>query len=279
MDPNSHRDEATILRPNPSGRRSIASESKKSDIARDSDTSAQVMSNVVTLENAFTQRAVPLLNLVVALKTTAADTDGSRLKSDLLSEINAYRQDLTLLKLDDQAIENATFALSAYIDEMILSTPWAERARWAESSLLMALFQVSWGGEKVAKMLSAMTSGNSTQPELAGFFLILLELGYQGQFEIMKDGAVQREQVIQSLLTQVRAHASRSALEISANLNHPASSRLTWRDRLPLWVVISVVLFILLFVYVSLQTTLTYKADDLSLIPLQTATPSPGSEK
>ena len=82
--------EATILRPNPSGRRSNAGQKPSQSAAQAEDLDADNTPSL-SLGNAFIQRAVPVLNLAVALKTLPVDTDFSRLKSDFLEEITAYK--------------------------------------------------------------------------------------------------------------------------------------------------------------------------------------------
>lgn len=270
--------EATILRPNPSGRRSNAGQKPSQSAAQAEDLDAD-NTPLLSLGNAFIQRAVPVLNLAVALKTLPVDTDFSRLKSDFLEEITAYKNDLSSMNLDGQAIDEATFGLAAYIDEVILSTPWASKTRWADACLLHTFFGVTWGGEKVSEILNDLVSGRSAHPELACLFLTLLELGYQGQFEIVKNGSAQREQVIQALSDQIRTPLTRSPLEMSSQSNFPAPSRLGFADMIPLWVVASVVLFLMLLTYVGLLSSLNYKADELTLIQRPPATMTSGSLK
>lgn len=278
MASNTPDNEATILRPNPSGRRSNAGH-KPSEVAAQTDVLAACNTPSFSMGNAFIQRAVPVLNLAVALKTLPVDTDFSRLKSDFLEEITAYKKDLSSMNLDGQAIEEATFGLAAYIDEVILSTPWASKTRWADACLLHSFFGVTWGGEKVSEILNDLVLGRSVHPELTCLFLTLLELGYQGQFEIVKNGRTQREQVIQALSDQIRSPLTRSPLEMSSQSNFPAPSRLGFADRIPLWVMASVVLFLMLLTYVGLLSSLKYTADELTLIQRPPATMTSGSRK
>lgn len=278
MASNTPDNEATILRPNPSGRRSTAGH-KPLEAAAQTEAMDAGNAPSFSIGNAFIQRAVPILNLAVALKTLPIDTEFSRLKSDFLEEISAYKKDLSSMNLDEQAIEEATFGLSAYIDEVILSTPWASKTRWADACLLHTLFGVTWGGEKVSEILNDLVLGRSGHPELACLFLTLLELGYQGQFEILKNGTAQREQVIQALSDQIRSPLIRSPLEMSSQSNFPVPSRLGFADRIPIWVMASVVLFLMLLTYAGLLSGLKYKADELTLIQRPPATMTSGSLK
>lgn len=279
MGPQTSGDEETILRPNPSGRRSIPIQPTKSNgVESDIKTGVRSVPSLIA-GNAFTQRAVPVLNLVVALKTMPVETDFSRLKADFLSEINAFRNDLASMKFDPKVIDDATFGLSAYVDEVILSTPWAEKTRWADSCLLNTLYGVAWGGEQVAVILDDMASGKSCHPELICFYLTLLEMGYQGKFEIIRDGSTQRERTIKALSEQVKSDLTRTSLELSSQANVPAASTLNWKHRLPMWVVISVVIFVMLFLYLVLQSNLRTMADELALIQHIPSTISSGASK
>lgn len=222
-------------------------------------------------------RATPLLTIVVALKTTASNVDPEQLKTNLESEMKSIQRDLRELHMDEEVIEWATFALAAYVDEVILSTPWAEKARWADSGLLSKLFRVGWGGERVADMLEQVTKG--THSELAVLFLAILDLGYQGQFGILKDGATQRNVLIGDLQRQVVKKESLSALELATKFNKAAPSVLNWKDRIPAWVTASVVMFLLIALWAGVKGGLEYRASNVALSSLSNQMASQGGAR
>jgi len=224
--------------------------------------------------NALLLRSTPLLSIVVALKTTASNVNPEQLKINLESELKSIQRDLRESKIDEEVIDWTTFALAAYVDEVILSTPWAGKAHWADSGLLSKLYRVGWGGERVADMLEQVTKG--THSELAVFFLAILDLGYQGQFGILKDGATRRNELMEDLQRQVVKKNHLSALDLAAKFNKPAPSVLNWKDRIPAWVMASVVMFLLIALWAGVKGSLEYRASSLALTSLDNQMTSQG---
>ena len=259
-------DEQTILRPSPSGRRSGNSGLPRPIKPLIDTERNHALSDPGAGGNTLLLRATPLLSIVVALKTTASNVDPEQLKINLESEMKSIQRDLRELNIDEEVIEWATFALAAYVDEVILSTPWAEKAHWADSGLLSKLYRVGWGGERVADMLEQVTKG--THPELAVLFLAIMDLGYQGQFGILKDGSTRRNELIGHLQSQVVKKNHLSALELAAKFNKAAPSVLNWKDRIPAWVMASVVMFFLIALWAGVRGGLEYRASNLALSSL-----------
>lgn len=270
-------DEQTILRPNPSGRRSGNSGLPHRIKPLIDAECNHALSDAGPRGNTLLLRATPLLTIVVALKTTASNVDPEQLKTNLESEMKSIQRDLRELHMDEEVIEWATFALASYVDEVILSTPWAEKARWADSGLLSKLFRVGWGGERVADMLEQVTKG--THSELAVLFLAILDLGYQGQFGILKDGATQRNVLIGDLQRQVVKKESLSALELATKFNKAAPSVLNWKDRIPAWVTASVVMFLLIALWAGVKGGLEYRASNVALSSLSNQMASQGGAR
>lgn len=110
----------------------------------------------------------------------------------LLSDVEDLRQRLLGLlrgfgRSAEQAgwrpadIEDAEFALSAYLDEVIQHSGWSQRGQWAAGSLQMTLYGESVAGERFFERLERARRRSSG---VVAVYYQCLVLGFMGQYRV-----------------------------------------------------------------------------------------------
>jgi type VI secretion system protein ImpK len=77
----------------------------------------------------------------------------------------------------------AAYAMAALADEVFLSIDWAGRDAWLDAMLEQSMFGTQIAGEDVFRRIDRMLSARTnTTMELASVYLLVLSLGFEGQF-------------------------------------------------------------------------------------------------
>ncbi len=80
-----------------------------------------------------------------------------------------------------QDVNDAVYALAAFIDEQVLRSPWQGRQQWMARPLQLIYFGESTAGEGFFQRMQALQSDASRSHVLEVYYLCLA-LGFQGQY-------------------------------------------------------------------------------------------------
>jgi len=143
-------------------------------------------------------------------------------------------------ELDQSAedIDDSKFALAAFIDETVASSPWKQKGVWLSRTLQDELFDTTNAGEEFFDKLKELQSNPSERTSLLEVYYLCLVLGFEGKYKIL--GKEQRH----SLITEVGHDLKLSKLS-GRNILSPKWKRSSdiireVRDgEIPIWVVLA----------------------------------------
>jgi type VI secretion system protein ImpK len=98
-----------------------------------------------------------------------------------------YRRSLKQAQADgylDKDWQEAWFAVSVWIDEMILCADWSEKDKWQRKQLQLEYFETLNGGEEFFTRLSALSP---SQGQIREVYLYCLAMGFKGRFYSPED--------------------------------------------------------------------------------------------
>lgn len=96
----------------------------------------------------------------------------------LLSDL---REQAEALGFSASSIEEAWFAVCAYIDELLLTSQWPERQRWQQRSLQRQHFGTTNAGADFYQRLNRLNKHGEDR-SVREVFLLCLGLGFKGQY-------------------------------------------------------------------------------------------------
>lgn len=154
-------------------------------------------------ENLLIESARPLLNLMVNIRQQYRPEQDSGLYRQVADEIQQLEARLNAQGIDIQTWVDCRYALCCSLDEAVMSQSWGHQGVWAGYSLLTRFHNESWGGERFFIRLSELMTAPERHRDVLQFFLICLDLGYEGRYRILPQGEVALRQLRQRLHQQL----------------------------------------------------------------------------
>jgi type VI secretion system protein ImpK len=125
----------------------------------------------------------PVLTLIVQLRSTDDYGDAERLRQrirDLFAEAEGRARSAGVPSED---VQDAAFALVAFLDEAVLSSEWPERGAWLSRPLQLERFERYDAGEAFFDRLRALL-GQPHRAEVLEVYYLAMALGFRGQYQL-----------------------------------------------------------------------------------------------
>lgn len=222
--------------------------------------------------NPLVDIAQPLFGLVMRLRRMSElpEADVSRLYENVRDHITALWEEVRQLGYDGATQLCFRYALCAFIDEAVMTTPWGVGSRWKGRSLLSYHHNETWGGEKFFTVLARMQMDVAKYRDVLEFKYLCLCLGYQGKYGQQHNNKDTLNAIIAKLheqLRQLRGDAPERLMDAPANI---ATLRHRLGRQWPLWtpwaVATVVVASAYLYFYLKLGSATRMVLDSLESI-------------
>ncbi|WP_119393191.1 DotU family type IV/VI secretion system protein [Salinibius halmophilus] len=175
-------------------------------------------------------------------------------------------------QLDAGDVEEIKFALSAFSDEIVMSSQWPGRFDWMAQPLQLEFFGESNGGERFfERLLTLREKGDQASlVALEAYYLCLL-LGFQGKFAF--DG----QDRLMSIKASMKSELSKRKGAVNRQLSDKAvpENSISYRiaGQQPYWVIVAVFAFVLIgmtvFYSSSTQTLIANSASEIEQLHQQ----------
>ena len=175
--------------------------------------------------------------------------DARSFKAKLLSEVSGFEAQAQSLGATAQDIDDAKYAIMAFMDEMILSSDWEGQPEWSMSPLQADRH----AGERFFQRLNAV---RTRAPDVLGLYYDCLALGYEGMYGVSQDraGLQQLTQQLQAELLAGPRPMERAPAYAPADFVPPKGP---WP-----WALVGIVLLVLSLVgWGIMKTTLESRAE------------------
>lgn len=138
--------------------------------------------------------ASPLLGLVIRLEGTETYEHVEPLYAHVKTMIHGMVEEVRQLEQCDEGDRVVfSYCLCCVVDEAVMATPWGRDSPWKAQSLLSAIHQETWGGEKFFSVLERLLEGPEKRYDLFVFLFWCLTLGYRGKYANQTNGDQQLE--------------------------------------------------------------------------------------
>lgn len=132
--------------------------------------------------------AAPMFDMLVrAQMETAADP--AALRNQMLEELRSFEAQAIGRGLSHNHTRLILYALAATADDCVLHTPWGRESDWSSRTLISALFQETWGGERFFSLLSQMMAAPHAVVREIEFFYFCLLFGFEGKYRLASNGS------------------------------------------------------------------------------------------
>jgi type VI secretion system protein ImpK len=153
--------------------------------------------------NPLVNAAGALLILLAELKQAHDCVDVNKLRERLINEIKTFTAKAQTAKVDATQINLASFLLCAALDEAILNILHKRDVAWSQQALLSVFHKEGGAGEKFFSVLEHLGQDPMKNQSLLELASLCLNMGFEGKYRVMQNGAVQLEQLKENLANQI----------------------------------------------------------------------------
>ena len=152
-------------------------------------------------------------------------------------------------KIPMQIIKEAKYALSSYIDEIVLTSNWPGRLEWMSKPLQLEFFGEHVGGEGFFRRLQNLRQQGEQYVDLLEVYYVCLQLGFEGVYRMR--GLEQLMALQVDLRSQIESYRRYKSSHLSP-AGMPANSVMAqMRREVPYWVIGTVTLAAVFFTYLG----------------------------
>jgi len=162
--------------------------------------------------------------------------------------------------ISQDILTQARYALTAFIDEMIINSRWQNKEQWASHPLQYEFFGEYVAGEGFFKRLDTIRSGMPLNTDLLEVFSLCIILGFEGQYKLHD-----RER-LRGLMEDVTREIQVRRGEIpplSPHGRRPDELLETVKRELPAWIIVVTSLSIVFFFYLGLSLLISHDATNV----------------
>lgn len=190
-----------------------------------------------------------LLVLGTYLKDTKDLGSPEHLRTRLHHLFNVAEEQGKSVGIHSDAYTQARYAVTAYIDEMIISSRWTNREQWSARPLQYDFFKEYVAGEGFFQHLDTIRRSMPLNADLLEVYGLCLILGFEGQYRIHEREKLRG--LIEDVTREVQAKRG-DVPALSPNGKRPEELMELVKRELPVWVVLVTSAGIVLLFYLAL---------------------------
>ena len=186
--------------------------------------------------NPLVAAAMPLLGLVVRMKTVTSGVNIVAVRDRVYEELRAFAGAGRNAGIPQDPLRAAHYALAATVDDVVMNTPWGAHGGWSKRTMVSAFHGDVEGGENFYKHLDNMLQAPAANRLTLELMYCCLSLGFEGRYRLHPRGASEHAKVRENLYNTLRGLMGPQERELSPEwrgVDMPARSS---RDGLPIWV-------------------------------------------
>ncbi|RQW07073.1 MAG: DotU family type IV/VI secretion system protein [Calditrichaeota bacterium] len=171
--------------------------------------------------------------LVLQMRATQEFGDPLVLRERILHLLEKMEHQARQNNYDSQDIQNAKFALIAFIDETIIASQWSQKQSWLSNPLQLQLYNRFDAGEEFFNKLDEIRKRFHSNTEVLEVFYLCLVLGFKGKY-----GLVEQEKlriVIDELYQDLRHSIDKSLKQLSPNGKRKDEITEVIKKEIPIW--------------------------------------------
>lgn len=209
--------------------------------------------DVISGGNPLVASANTLLNLIPQIRAMASNSDPEGFQRLLLANIREFERGAGAAGVPIETVIGARYCLCTVVDEAAAQTPWGGSGVWPRFSLLVALHNETWGGEKFFQLLAKLVQTPHQHIDLIELMYFCLMLGFEGRYRVIENGRSQLETLKARLLALIESTRGDRSSALSLRWKGEDRKAAPPWTMVPLWVAaaLTVLLAFLLFLWFS----------------------------
>ncbi len=228
-----------------------------------SATSRSDLPDVVSGGNPLVAAANGLLNLIPQIRAMATNGDPAAFQQYLLEAMRGFERKAAGSGVPMETVIGARYCLCTAIDEAAAQTPWGGGGVWPRYSLLVALHNETWGGEKFFQLLAKLVQSPKQHIDLLELMYFCLMLGLEGRYRVIDDGRSKLETLKAQLLQVVETERGDRSSGLAVHWRGVERAATPPWTLVPLWVAAALVLLLAFLIWLWFSLRLAGQSDEV----------------
>lgn len=203
------------------------------------------------LENAPDRRLVELYSpcFVHVLKLQKMDDfgDGEGLRTQIFELLDQCESAAEEAGVPEDDIEDATFALVAFIDEVILSSNWAGTDEWMKTPIQLELYDQFDAGEVFFDRLEKLQDAPSANAEVLEVYYLCMTLGFKGKYQLQEQQKLR--EIIEATADTLSTLPETKTEEMAPNARPDDQTKTEIQSKVPTWVIAAAAALLAVLLY------------------------------
>jgi type VI secretion system protein ImpK len=234
--------EKTVIRPSPGGRRATPSgRTVAPDAGREAPYAPADPAVAAVLSrsglNPLVAAAAVLLGLASRVRGTPTQKDIEGLRDRVVRELKTFEANASATGLPRELVRTAHYALSATIDDLVLSTPWGGQSSWAKRSMVSTFHNEVVGGERFYEILNQLHKNPGRNADVLELMYICLALGFEGRLRVTGRGTSEHSRVREGVYRTLRERRGDFERDLSPHWRGLAAIHRPLTSYIPTWVI------------------------------------------
>lgn len=141
------------------------------------------MSSTSRQGNPLLECSAHLFSLVMPLRAGGSEAPED-LKEQVLNAFDRFERMAFERQINSVDVQNAKFAMAAFIDEAVMASSWPHRMEWMADPLQLKLFGEHLGGEVFFVKLNDLKQKGEPALDLLELYYVCLQLGFEGVYKL-----------------------------------------------------------------------------------------------
>ncbi len=219
--------------------------------------------DVVSGGNPLVAAANTLLNLIPQIRAMATNADPGGFQQFLLESIREFERKAGAAGVPMETVIGARYCICTALDETAAQTPWGGSGVWPRYSLLVALHNETWGGEKFFQLLAKLVQTPQQHIDLIELMYYCLMLGLEGRYRVIENGRSQLETLKARLLQVIESTRGDRTGALSINWRGVERKAAPPWTLVPLWVAMAIAALLAFLIFLWFNYRLAAQSDDL----------------
>ncbi|MBI3596643.1 MAG: DotU family type IV/VI secretion system protein [Nitrospirae bacterium] len=158
-----------------------------------------------------------------------------------------------------EILQQARYAMAAFLDEMILSSSWPDKEQWSARPLQYEFFREQVAGVEFFNRLESIRRSLPPNTELLEVYYLCLILGFEGQYKI--HGTEKLKKLIEDVSLEIQSRRGEATL-LSPHGKRPDELIEMVKRGLPSWIVAVSCVTVVFFFYIILSFLMSHDANE-----------------
>ncbi len=219
--------------------------------------------DVISGGNPLVASANALLNLIPQIRAMVSNSDPEGFQRLLLANIREFERGAGVAGVPIETVIGARYCLCTVVDEAAAQTPWGGSGVWPKFSLLVALHNETWGGEKFFQLLAKLVQTPHQHIDLIELMYFCLMLGFEGRYRVIENGSSQLETLKARLLALIESTRGDRSSALSIRWKGEERKAAPPWTMVPLWVATALALLLAFLLFLWFNYRLAAQSDEL----------------